>query len=146
MTFRDGLKPAPSARKGVRPSAKELGESMPTEARDTLLRRAILGSLIAAPGLKTRHVGVEVHGGVVTLTGYVTSNAQKDAADAAVCRVKGVRLMRDTICVALPCADAPDAAAGAADIRTTLTLSDVLARAAAARETGANNAQSDDRS
>lgn len=167
MTFRDGRMPDPSgrgdgrrraqpspaprlssvevARPRVRACAKVLDDSAPVETRDAQLRRAILESLIAAPGLKTRHVGVEVQAGVVTLTGYVNSNAQKAAANVAARRVKGASQLRDTICVAVPCADTPDDAAEAADHRTTLTLSGVLARAAAAREKEATRAQSDDR-
>ncbi len=69
---------------------------------DTSLRRAILARLVADPLVSTAHIGVAAMAGQVTLSGYVTSNAQKDAASAATRRVKGVQRVADHVRVAVP--------------------------------------------
>ena len=48
------------------------------------------------------HIGVTTKGGVVTLTGHVTSYAEKIAAEAAPRKVKGVIAVADEIEVRLP--------------------------------------------
>jgi hypothetical protein len=52
--------------------------------------------------VEARCIGVSVHAGVVTLVGWVTSNAERAAANAAVRRVEGVALLTDATRVALP--------------------------------------------
>jgi len=58
---------------------------------DTALRQQVLEELQFEPSLDATHVGVAVHGGVVTLTGHVPSYAQKRVAEQVVGRVKGVK-------------------------------------------------------
>jgi osmotically-inducible protein OsmY len=72
------------------------------ESADTLLRRAVLARLIANPSVSTGHIGVMAIAGHVTLSGYVTSHAQKEAARAATRRVKGVGEVADEVRVAVP--------------------------------------------
>jgi len=77
---------------------------------DSCLRRAVLARLIADPLVSTGHIGVAAIAGRVTLSGYVTSNAQKDAASAATRGVKGVEQVADEVSVAVPCSAAADPA------------------------------------
>ena len=76
--------------------------SKSVESADTLLRRAVLARLIANPSVSTGHIGVTAIAGRVTLSGYVTSHAQKEAASATACRVKGVDQVADEVGVAVP--------------------------------------------
>jgi osmotically-inducible protein OsmY len=55
------------------------------------LRQNVLDELEYEPSIDAEHIGVAVDKGVVTLTGHVGSYAEKQAAIAAVRRVKGVR-------------------------------------------------------
>ncbi|MEP7209628.1 MAG: BON domain-containing protein [Alphaproteobacteria bacterium] len=93
------------SRKGAPQCARDLRQSTAADAPDAGLRRAILAAFTSEPRLKTRSIGVSVEGGRVTLSGYVTSHAQKDAAGAAARRVKGVVGVTDTLSVAVPCAE-----------------------------------------
>jgi len=61
------------------------------------LRDDILDELGYEPSVDAAHVGVTVDRNVVTLTGHVSSYAQKLAAVAAVRRVKGVTAIADEI-------------------------------------------------
>jgi hypothetical protein len=70
---------------------------------DRSLRRAVLARLIANPLVSAAHIRVTASGGRVTLSGYVTSSSQKEAASATACRVKGVEQVTDEIGVAVPC-------------------------------------------
>jgi hypothetical protein len=54
------------------------------------------------PRVNAAHIGVAAKSGVVTLTGFVASYAEKFAAEAAVRRVKGVRAIAEEIDVRLP--------------------------------------------
>ena len=74
----------------------------PAKSADRLLRRAVLARLIADPLVNAGHIGVAARAGQVTLSGYVTSNAQRDAAGAAARCVKGVEWMADELRVAVP--------------------------------------------
>lgn len=93
---------------------------------DRALRRSVLARLIAHPLVKTGHIGVDASAGGVTLSGYVTSNAQKDAAIAAARRVDGVDRVVDELRVALPCPDFANPADQAFDVllsrQTTCSL------------------------
>ncbi len=75
---------------------------MTIDTADKSLRRAVLAGLVADPRLSTGHLNVTVENGVAALCGYVTSNAQKDAAWLAAQRVRGVTLVTNDIQVALP--------------------------------------------
>jgi len=80
------------------------------ESEDRSLRRAVLARLIAEPRVSAAHIGVAASAGRVTVSGYVTSNAQKDAVRAATRRVKGVMQVTDELWVAVPCPAAVDPA------------------------------------
>ncbi|WP_454691734.1 BON domain-containing protein [Achromobacter aloeverae] len=58
---------------------------------DRDLRRLVLDELEFDPSIDARNIGVAVQEGIVTLTGHVTSFAEKYNAERAVQRVKGVR-------------------------------------------------------
>jgi len=93
------------------------------EYADKSLRRAVLARLIADPLVSTGHIGVAAIGGRVTLSGYVTSNAQKDAASAATRRVRGVEQVADEVRVAVPCPAAADPPAEDRDARPPIAAS-----------------------
>ncbi|TWB47677.1 BON domain-containing protein [Nitrospirillum viridazoti] len=60
---------------------------------DKQLQKDILAELDWEPFVNPAHIGVSVDHGVVTLTGHVTSFAEKHAAAEAVRRVRGVRAL-----------------------------------------------------
>jgi len=120
MTAACGDKTA--TRPALRPLPREHAalNSKAVESADTTLRRDVLARLIADPLVRTGHVGVAATAGRVTLSGYVTSNAQKDAARAATRRVKGVKQVADDIRVAVPCPDLADSPAEDLEARPTI--------------------------
>jgi osmotically-inducible protein OsmY len=69
---------------------------------NTTLRADIQAELEFEPSLNAVGIGVAVKDGVATLTGSVTSYAQKVAAERAASRVKGVRAVAEEIEVRLP--------------------------------------------
>jgi osmotically-inducible protein OsmY len=69
---------------------------------DTQLRKDILDELDYEPSVKAANIGVAVENSVVTLTGHVSSYAEKIAAEQAVRRVKGVRAIAQEIEVRFP--------------------------------------------
>lgn len=69
---------------------------------EVLLRRIVLDELEYEPSVDATHIGAAVDKGVVTLTGHVTSFAEKQAAIAAVRRVNGVRAIVEEIEVRYP--------------------------------------------
>ena len=69
---------------------------------DIMLRQSVLDELDFEPSVDTTHIGVTVDKGVVTLTGHVSSYAEKLAAEAAVKRVKGVQAIAQEIEVRYP--------------------------------------------
>jgi len=74
---------------------------------DALLRRAVLARLIADPLFHISRIIVAALAGVMTVSGYVTSNGQKDAALSAARRVRGVNAVIDQLVVAAPSPPAP---------------------------------------
>ena len=66
------------------------------------LRQDVVDELEFEPRVDAAHIGVAVDKGVVTLTGHVASYAEKQAAIAAVRRVKGVRAIAEEIEVRYP--------------------------------------------
>ena len=58
---------------------------------DLELQRAVLDELEFEPSVEAADIGVAAHAGVVTLSGYVDSFAEKLAAEKAAKRVQGVR-------------------------------------------------------
>lgn len=69
---------------------------------DRRLRQDLIDELDWEPSLDSTHIGVLVEKGVVTLTGYVGSYAEKRSAEAAAKRVKGVRAIAEALEVRLP--------------------------------------------
>ena len=71
---------------------EETGPRLRTEVSvisDLELQRDVLDELEFEPSVKAAHIGVTANKGVVTLTGFVTSYAEKLAAERAARRVKG---------------------------------------------------------
>ena len=58
---------------------------------DNELKSAVLAELKWEPSVEASHIGVTTKDGVVTLMGHVASYAEKQAAEAAASRVKGVK-------------------------------------------------------
>ena len=58
---------------------------------ESTLRQDIIDELEFEPSINAAHIGIAVECGVVTLTGHVTTYAQKTAAEEVVRRVKGVK-------------------------------------------------------
>jgi osmotically-inducible protein OsmY len=59
-------------------------------SHDESLQKAVLAQLHWEPSVEAGHIGVTADDGIVTLTGHVTSFAEKHAAEAATRLVKGV--------------------------------------------------------
>jgi osmotically-inducible protein OsmY len=70
-------------------------------SQDRDLQKAVLDELAWEPSVTAAHVGVTASGGVVTLTGHVSSYAEKFAAEAATRRVRGVKAVAEEIKVKL---------------------------------------------
>jgi osmotically-inducible protein OsmY len=69
---------------------------------DKQLRQNVLDELDFEPSVKAANIGVAVENDVVTLTGHVSSYAERFAAEQAVRRVKGVRGIAQEIEVRFP--------------------------------------------
>ncbi len=69
---------------------------------DRSLRQDILEELEFEPSIDAAHIGVAVADGVVTLTGYVGSYAEKTMAEYVVQRVRGVCAIAEEIEVRFP--------------------------------------------
>lgn len=69
---------------------------------DSVLRADIEAELEFEPSVDAANIGVAIKDGVATLTGHVSSYAQKAAAERAAGRVKGVRAVVEGIEVRLP--------------------------------------------
>ena len=69
---------------------------------DLQLRQDVLDELEFEPSVNAAHIGVTANRGVVTLTGFVTSYAEKTMAERAARRVKGVKAIAEEIEVRLP--------------------------------------------
>jgi osmotically-inducible protein OsmY len=107
---------APAAR--ARFHARTAAGPKPIDSADGSLRRAVLARLIADPLVSAGHIGAVAKAGIVTLSGYVTSNRQKDAASAATRCVKGVKRVADDVRVAVPCTAPDDPAPEPIDVRS----------------------------
>lgn len=64
---------------------------------DVTLRQDVLEELEFEPRVNAAHIGATVDKGIVTLSGYVTSYAEKQAAIDAVRHVSGVQAIADDI-------------------------------------------------
>src|ERR1700730_4652953 len=69
---------------------------------DTEIQRSVLDELKWEPSVNPAHVGVSVKEGVVTLTGHVSSYAEKYGAERAAKRIQGVRAVANELDVKLP--------------------------------------------
>jgi osmotically-inducible protein OsmY len=69
---------------------------------DSNLKQAVLDELLWEPSVNSAHIGVTAKDGVVTLTGDVTSYAEKWAAQRAASRVVGVKAIAEEIEVRYP--------------------------------------------
>lgn len=69
---------------------------------DSQLQLDVLDELKWEPSIDANEIGVAVHDGIVTLTGYVPSYAEKLAAERAAVRVSGVKAIAEEIEVKLP--------------------------------------------
>jgi osmotically-inducible protein OsmY len=85
----------PIARHGAEPK----GETI--MAHDNALRSDIEAELDFEPSLDAASIGVAVKDGVATLTGSVSTYAEKIASEEAASRVRGVRAVADEITVKL---------------------------------------------
>jgi osmotically-inducible protein OsmY len=66
------------------------------------LHKDLVEELAFDPSVNERHIAVNVDAGIVTLTGTVSSYAQKLAAEKAVKRVRGVRGIVEELTIDLP--------------------------------------------
>ena len=71
-------------------------------SQDTMLQDAVLAELVWEPSIIAGHIGVTANDGVVTLSGHVNSYVQKQTAESAARRVKGVKSVAEEIDVRLP--------------------------------------------
>jgi osmotically-inducible protein OsmY len=69
---------------------------------DRELQQDVSDELEFEPSVDAAHIGVTARDGVVTLTGFVSSIAEKDAAERVARRVKGVRGIAQEIEVRVP--------------------------------------------
>jgi osmotically-inducible protein OsmY len=69
---------------------------------DKQLQQSVLDELEFEPSIDAAHIGVAVENGVVTLTGHVSSYAEKTVAEQATRRVKGVHAIAQEIEVRYP--------------------------------------------
>lgn len=69
---------------------------------DLQLQRDVLDELKFEPSIREAEIGIAAKGGVVTLTGFVDSYAQKFSAERTAERVGGVKAVADEIKVRLP--------------------------------------------
>ena len=71
-------------------------------SQDSQLKQAVLSELNWEPSVDSAHIGVTAKDGVVTLMGHVATYGQKQAAESAARRVKGVSAVAEEIEVNLP--------------------------------------------
>ena len=69
---------------------------------DTQLQRDVMEELKWEPSVSEKEIGIAVKNGVVTLTGFVDSYAQKYAAERAASAVAGVKAVAEELQVKLP--------------------------------------------
>ncbi|HEY0182386.1 MAG TPA: BON domain-containing protein, partial [Rhodopila sp.] len=69
---------------------------------DKQLRQLIVDELDFEPSVRSEHIGVAIENGIVTLTGHVSSYAEKLAAEKTVRRTRGVRGIAEEIEIRYP--------------------------------------------
>jgi osmotically-inducible protein OsmY len=92
---------AGNAEGGASPSSFDREITMLNES-DSALKTAVLAELAWEPSVTAAHLGVTARDGVITLSGHVQRFAEKQAAQSAALRVKGVKAVADEIEVKLP--------------------------------------------
>ena len=70
-------------------------------SQDSQLQQDVLAEFNWEPSVTAGHIGVTANHGVITLSGHVSSYAQKHAAETAARRVKGVKAVAEEIEVRL---------------------------------------------
>ena len=70
--------------------------------RDAQLRRDVQDELEWEPSIDGTEIGVAVHDGIVTLTGFVPSYTEKRTAERAARRIQGVKAIANDIQVRMP--------------------------------------------
>lgn len=70
-------------------------------SRDGQLQQAVMAELDWDPTVNAAHIGVAARDGIVTLTGHVPNFWEKEAAEKAAARVKGVRAVVEELEVEL---------------------------------------------
>lgn len=93
---------------------------------DKTLQEAVMRELEWDPQVDAAHIGVSAKGGAVTLTGHVSSYAEKLAAVRAAERVYGVKAVADKIEVKLPGASKRDDSELAEEIARELSWNNVV--------------------
>lgn len=73
-----------------------------TNITDVALKDSVLAELAWEPSVTAAHIGVAARDGVITLSGHVQRFAEKQAAQSAALRVKGVKGVAEEIEVKLP--------------------------------------------
>jgi osmotically-inducible protein OsmY len=92
----------------VKPPADDLEASDPEGSEETPMRtdselqRYVLDELKWEPSVDAAHIGVSVNDGIVTLSGRVSSYAEKYVAEKAAKRVYGVKAVVNELDVRLP--------------------------------------------
>jgi len=93
---------------------------------DSDLQRDVLDELKWEPSVDAAHIGVSVKDGVVTLSGHVSSFAEKFAAERAAKRVYGVKAVANELEVKLPGSsqrtDSDIAAAAVSALKSNLSV------------------------
>lgn len=69
---------------------------------DSQLQKSVQDELAWEPSVTAAHIGVAAKGGVVTLSGHVSTYSEKYAAEKAAGRVKGVKAVAEELEVRLP--------------------------------------------
>jgi osmotically-inducible protein OsmY len=97
---------------------------------DTEIRQDVLDALEWEPAVNSHEIGVTVHNGIVTLTGYASSYSEKRVAEQAAIRVKGVKAIAEGIDVKLPashsCNDADIALAVVNALKRTTNIEEPI--------------------
>jgi osmotically-inducible protein OsmY len=83
-------------------SLRSSEKGMMTMKTDTQLQQDVIAELKWEPSVNAAQIGVEVKGGVVTLTGHVNSYPEKWNAERAAQRVSGVKALAVEMDVTLP--------------------------------------------
>src|SRR5258706_16347512 len=79
-----------------------VNEEMVAMTTDIELQRKVQDELKWEPSVNAAHIGVAAKDGIVTLTGHVSSFAERYEAEQAAKRVYGVRAVANEIDVKLP--------------------------------------------